>query len=146
MILLLVTAALFQSEPQPQGVSVSFTLIDKGANSGFQAPQEMFVSSLKDWIDTWALRQGSAAPKRRHPAIDFDRDVVLVAATGMKSTGGYSIEITRIVKTKDDIQVFVKRTVPAEGAKPAAVPTSPFVLARMKKPDRPVTFLDDGKK
>jgi len=142
MILLMAMLALVQAD---QGESVSFTTIEKGMTSGFMAPQEMFVSSLKDWIDTWMMREGSAAKKRAHPAMDFDRDVVLVAALGMKPTGGYSIEITRIVKTKTDIQVFVKRTAPAEGSKPGGGPTSPFVLARMKKPTLPVTFRDDEK-
>jgi hypothetical protein len=146
MILLLASLALLQSDPQPKGETVSFTIIDKGPGSGFQVPQELFVSSLKDWVDTWATRQGSATPKRPHPAVEFDKEVVLVATLGSKNTGGYAIEITRIIKTKDDIQVFVKRTAPAEGAKSATMLTSPFVLARMKKPDRPVTFVDEEKK
>jgi len=143
MILLLATLALVQADKEE---SVSFSTIEKGMASGFMAPQEMFVSSVKDWVDTWTTREGSVAPKRTHPAVDFDRDVVLVAALGMKPTGGYSIEITRVIKTKTDIQVFVKRTAPAEGSKPSGGPSSPFVLARMKKPTLPVTFRDEEKK
>ena len=146
MILLLATLALLQTDPPVKGESVSFAVIDKGGISGFQEPQERFITTLDEWIQLWARRQGNLDTKKPHPRVDFDRDVVLVATLGMKSSGGYSIEITRIVKTKDDIQVFVKRTAPPEGAKPAAAQTSPFVLARMKKPDRPVTFLDEEKK
>src|SRR4051794_8109026 len=118
MILLLATLALLQPAPQDPGVSVSFSTVDKGTTSGFMAPQEMFVSSLKEWTDLWTTRLGSTGEKRLHPGIDFDRDVVIVAALGTKNTGGYTIEITRIVKTKTDIQVFVKRTAPPEGSKP----------------------------
>jgi hypothetical protein len=146
MVLLLATLALLQSDPPAKGEPVPFTTIDKGGISGFQEPQEKFISALDEWIQLWARRQANLATKKPHPTIDFDRDVVLVATLGAKSTGGYAIEITRIVKTKDDIQVFVKRTVPPEGAKVITVQTSPFVLARMKKPDRPVTFIDEEKK
>jgi hypothetical protein len=146
MILLLATLALLQSDPQPKGESVSFTTIDKGTLSAFQEPQERLITAMDEWIPLWARRQANLTTKKPHPPIDFDRDVVLVTTLGMKSTGGYTIEITRIVKTKDDIQVFVKRTSPPEGAKPNAAMISPFVLARMKKPDRPVTFVDEEKK
>jgi hypothetical protein len=146
MILLLATLALLQSDPPAKGEPVSFAVIDKGGVSGFQETQERFITAQDEWIQLWARRQANLATKKPHPPIDFDRDVVLVATLGMKNSGGYSIEIARIVKTKDDIQVFVKRTAPPEGAKLAAAQTSPFVLARMKKPDRPVTFLDEEKK
>ncbi len=146
MIFLLATLALCQSDPPAKGESVSFTTIDKGGFSGFQEPQERFITALDEWIQLWARRQANLTTKKPHPPVDFDRDVVLVVTLGMKNTGGYAIEITRIVKTKDDIQVFVKRTAPPEGTKGSAAMTSPFVLARMKKPDRPVTFVDEEKK
>jgi hypothetical protein len=146
MILLLAALALAQSGPQDKDESVSFTTIDKGTISGFTVPLQMFISSQKEWVEIWTTRQGSATPKRGHPAVDFDRDVVIVAALGTKDSGGYSLEITRIVRTKDDIQIFIRRAAPPDGAKAATVSTSPFVLARMKKPDRMVTFRDEEKK
>jgi len=145
MGLLLTTLWLLQTSPLEKGESVSFTTIDKNTTSGFVVPLQMFLSSQKEWAEIWATRQGSATSKRMPPAVDFDRDVVIVAALGMKNSGGYSLEITRIVRTKDAIEIFIRSTAPPDGTK-AAVPTSPFVLARMKKPDRMVTFRDEEKK
>jgi hypothetical protein len=144
--LLLTGFAMLPALPQEKTESIPFKIIDKSANSGFMVPLEMFLATQKDWAETWFTRQGSATQKKLHPDVDFNREVVIVAALGMKNTGGYSIEITRIVRTKDDIQVFVRRTSPPEGGKPPAGATSPFVLARMEKPDRPVTFRDEEKK
>ncbi|HLY74832.1 MAG TPA: protease complex subunit PrcB family protein [Planctomycetota bacterium] len=138
--------ALLLSSPQEKTESIPFRVIDKGTSSGFMVPQQMFVSSQKDWAETWTTRQGSAGTKKSHPEIDFNRDVVIVAALGAKSTGGYTIEITRIVRTKDDIQVFLRRTAPPEGGRVVGGATSPFVMARMEKPDRPVTFRDEEPK
>ncbi|HLY09382.1 MAG TPA: protease complex subunit PrcB family protein [Planctomycetota bacterium] len=146
MILLLATVALLPVNLQEPGESVPFTILDKGASSGFQSPREMFVSSQKDWAETWAMRLGAAPTKKALPVVDFERDVAIVAAVGMQNTGGYAIEITRIVRTKDAIEIFVKRSSPPEGTKPGGGATAPFVLARMKKPDRPVTFRDEEKK
>jgi hypothetical protein len=140
MAALLAALALFQGE------SVSFRTVDKGPASGFQAPQQSFIATQKEWVETWITREGPVTPKRPHPEIDFSREVVIVAALGAKNTGGYAVEITRIVRTKDAIEVYLRRTAPAENAKVPTGATSPFVLARMAKPDRPVTFRDDEKK
>ena len=131
---------------QDKGESVTHSTIEKGTTSGFQSPLQMFVSSEKDWIDLWEKRQGSSAPKSTHPTLDFKRDVVVVAALGTKETGGYSIEISKIVQTKENVVVTVRIGAPTPGAKPIVGPTSPFVLVRMKKPDRPVTFVEEEKK
>jgi hypothetical protein len=143
MILLLALLAL--PEPaQEKGESVSFSTVDKGTSSGFTVPLQMFVSSEKDWADTWEKRLG--ASKRPRPSVDFAKEVVIVAALGMKDSGGYSIEVSKIVRTKDDVQVIVRIGSPPEGAKPGGGPTSPFVLVKIKKPDKPVTFKEEEKK
>ena len=131
---------------QDKGESVPYTTIEKGTTSGFQSPLQMFVTSEKDWSDLWEKRQGSGAPKRNHPAVDFAKDVVVVAALGSKLTGGYSLEISKIVRTKDNVEVTVRIGSPAPGTTPGGGPTSPFVFVRMKKPDKPVTFTEEEKK
>lgn len=142
MIALLAALALVQDK----GESVPFSTLDKGVGSGFTSPLELFVSSQKEWVDLWGKHEVPIAQKKNAPPVDFEKDVVIVAALGMKSTGGFAIEITRIVRSKDDITVYVRRTEPPAGSAPSGKPTSPFVLARMKKPDRPVTFRDEEKK
>lgn len=140
MAVLLAALALLQGE------SVSYGTIDKGPTSGFQAPQQSYIATQKEWVDTWITREGPVTPKRPHPTIDFSREVVIVAALGTKPTGGFAIEITRIVRTKDAIEIYIRTTAPQDGLKPPPGPTSPIVLARMAKPDRPVTFRNDEKK
>lgn len=146
MILLLGPLLLALGVPQDERDSLAFRVIDENSQSGFQTGMEKFISSEKDWVAIWQERQGNVKTKVPHPRIDFDRHVVVVAAMGMKKTTGYSIEITRVVKTKDDIRIFLRKTVPAEDTFPAVRVTSPFVIARMEKPDRPVVFIDEAKK
>jgi hypothetical protein len=130
MNLLLAALALVQNDPPDKGERVSFTIIDRGTTSRFIVPLQMFISSQNEWVDLWTTRQGTASPKKNHPAVDFVRDVVIVAALGMKDTGGYPLEITRIIRPTDDLETSSRRTAPAERAKSASGSTSPFVLAR----------------
>lgn len=136
-------SALLLTLFQDKGEAVSIRTIDKHLTSGFQEPLEKFVATEKDWIELWNQRQEPKAPKRQHPAVDFDKDVVVVAALGPKPGTGYTVEITRIVKTKDEIQIYVRKTAPDPAALKTGQPTSPFVLIRMVKPDRFVRFYDE---
>src|SRR5262245_15716903 len=146
MLLLLVPVLLALGAPQDERESLAFRVINEGQLSGFQSGMEKFVSSEKDWVALWMEREGSVKTRTPHPRIDFDRYAVVVVAMGKKSTDGYSIEITRVVKMKDDIRIFLRKTVPAQEAKALPKATSPFVIARIEKPDRPVIFLDEEKK
>lgn len=145
-MLLLGPLLLALGAPQDAGDAIPFRVIEENNMSGFSTGMEKFISSEKDWVAIWMERQGNLAAKRLHPEIDFDRDVVIVAALGRKNTGGYSVDITRVIRTKDDIRIYLKKTAPPADAKLPAVVTSPFIFARMKKPDRPVVFLDEPRK
>jgi len=146
MIYLLAPVLFALGAPQDNGIPISFRIIDGHAESGFDAGMEKFISSTPDWVAIWMERQRNVKTKVPHPNIDFDRHVIVVVAMGRKNTDGYSVEITRMEKTKDDIRIYLRKTVPADAAKAKAKVTSPFVMARIEKPDRPVIFLDEPKK
>ncbi len=145
MLHLLTALVLLQAPTQEKGETVSFRILDKNTLSGFQEPQERFITTLDEWIQLWARRQANRPTKKPHLPVDFDREAVIVVTLGMKTTGGYAIEIVRIVKTKEEIQIFLRKTAPAEGTKPVVAALSPFVLARMPKPDRAVRFYEEPK-
>lgn len=132
--------------PQDAGDAVPFRVIEENNMSGFNSGMTKLITSTPDWVAVWMERQRNLQTKRLHPEIDFDRDVVIAVAMGQKKTGGYSVDITRVIRTKDDIRIYLKKTAPPDDAKLPAVVTSPFIFARMKKPDRPVVFLDEPKK
>lgn len=92
-------------------------LADKGPVSGFQDPLQKFVSTDKEWIELWMTRQSNLTPKKRHPANDSDKKAVVLAGLGTRNTVGSTIEITKIVRTADDIQIVLRRTSPPEGVK-----------------------------
>ena len=146
MMILLGSLLLSLGTLQDEREFLGLRIIDENAKSGFQAGMEKFISSEKDWVAIWTERQANLKTKLPHPRIDFDKHVIVVVALGRKNTAGYSVEITRVIKTKDDIQIFLKKTAPRDGSHPAAVVTSPFVFARMEKPDLPVVFRDEEKK
>ncbi len=55
----------------------------------------------------WAAERG--------PAVDFSRDIVIVAAAGQRATGGNAIAVERVNRTGDGLAVEVVETNPGPG-------------------------------
>lgn len=132
-LLLGLLAVLAQDKPEP----VPFTVLVKQGAPALRKAEEKVLTTTKEWTDLW---DGSGS---KPPAVDFAKDVVLLAAFGEKSTGGYLIDITRVEKTAAEIRVYVRRTLPRPGAILTQAFTYPVVLARTAKPDRKVVFVDE---
>jgi hypothetical protein len=128
---LLLLAMLCQDQAEP----VSFTILSKGEQGGFRTPDEKVVATKKEWGEAW--------PRTPAPEIDFSKDVAVVVALGTKPSSGYSVEIVRVERTAGEIRVVVRRKAPPKGSNQLTVITTPFVVARMAKPDRKVVFVDE---
>lgn len=72
--------------------------------------------------------------------IDFSRDMVIAVFQGEKSTGGYSIEIDRIIEKENSIEVSVLETSPGPGCMVTQAFTSPYHVVKIKKSDKEVKF------
>jgi hypothetical protein len=74
------------------------------------------------------------------PATDFARFTLIVAATGRKSSGGYSISINDIDETPNNVLVHVVETSPSQTCAGITMSTSPFVGVQIPATNKPVNF------
>lgn len=75
------------------------------------------------------------------PFIDWNQHQVVLLALGTKNTGGYSIEIDSVTKTKDAIQVYYKVTSPKPGDRATMALTAAYALYKIQnKQELPITF------
>jgi hypothetical protein len=59
------------------------------------------------------------------PAVDFNRDVVIVAAAGQRPTGGHEIAVTRVTQTQGGLTVEVVERAPGPNCMTTASLTQP---------------------
>ena len=64
-------------------------------SSGFTDRERLVVRDRATWAVVWDKLIGSHRPKPPMPEVDFNRHMVLVASSGAKNTGGYTISIER---------------------------------------------------
>lgn len=94
--------------------SIEVRQIKKANFSGLMKPARRVVTNQEEWEEIWNKHAASLKPAPPIPAVDFNREVVLVAAFGRKKTGGYNIEITSIRPKGKRLEVIVQERTPAD--------------------------------
>lgn len=121
--------------------------VERGAISGYRYGDPAFTGDRlvftgdASWQAFWAQHTANVFPPPPAPAIDFARESVLVALMGYRPTGGYGIEIERVVRLPSGaIEATVRETSPAQGSIVTQVVTNPIHAVRVPVAGARATF------
>jgi hypothetical protein len=81
-------------------------------------------------------------PRAEPPSVDFARETVVVAAMGMRPTGGYAIVIDGASLHADTVHVLVRSIAPGADCMVTQVITHPADAARIPVAGLPVRFVE----
>ena len=135
---------------QPVGTSIplvrlraepySFTFV-----SGFDKPTRLVVRDVLTWQTVWSQIYLRESPVPPLPAIDFSREMVVVAALGSHSTGGYSILLDSASEAAaDGVAVTVNSSSPGSNCIVTDAFTQPLDVARLPLRHGPVSFVEQS--
>ncbi|HEX8272958.1 MAG TPA: protease complex subunit PrcB family protein [Longimicrobiaceae bacterium] len=111
-------------------------------NSGYTAPARQVVRSEGEWRDVWARLHETMMPQPPLPAVDFSREMVIVAALGQRSSGGYSILVDSVYDAGSALRAVVRRSSPGAGCIVTASLTQPVDVVRVPASGKGVGFVD----
>ena len=109
-------------------------------NSGLAQPLYTSVRDYRSWHAMWDRIVSRHGPKPLSPAIDFSKDMVLIAATGTRPTGGYRIQIVSVRDTGREIIATAVRTSPGRSCGTTAALTAPADVVRVPTSANPVRW------
>jgi hypothetical protein len=127
-------------EPAMETGNLSFRQLAQGDHSNYAEPRQITITSQSELEQVVEKINQNQMPGMEIPMVDFSDETVVFATSGQLSTGGYTIEVEKIVETPNSVQVFIGGTSPAEGDYVTTVLTSPYILAAFKKKEKPVAF------
>jgi hypothetical protein len=110
-------------------------------SSGLEGRVERVVRDSASWARIWVEIVGSHRPVAPLPAVDFSREMLVVASMGTQRTGGYAIWIEDLSVVNDTIRVAVREQRPGSRCGTTAALTQPVTLARVERSDLPVAFV-----
>lgn len=118
----------------------NFETIDKGSYSGHQTRKDYFIRNDVSWKGLWEITFGIYTPKHESPEINFSKDMVIAVYMGMQTTGGYGIEIKKILENKKSIDVLVEEHSPKPGFMYTQALTRPYHIVKTDMSKKKVKF------
>jgi len=110
--------------------------------SGLIEPQRLVVRDPAAWAETWAVIWARHSPLPELPQVDFAHEMLVVAALGARSTGGYGIVVDSAVATADHVDVWIRTISPGSGCVVTLAVSQPVDIARLPRSDGVVRFHD----
>lgn len=111
-------------------------------NSGMAKRARLVIRDGAAWADVWSRIASPFRPAPPVPAVDFDRNVVIVASMGAKGSSGYAITVDEVQIAGGEARVSVTEESPASGCITLAEITDPVaVVAGPRFPGQP-TFVE----
>lgn len=108
--------------------------------SGLVDSASFTVRDSEQWIRAWTAIHRPFIPPPPAPAVDFAREMVVVAALGNRPTEGYDIVVENAAEDSTGIEVGLRVSSPAPGCPVSAAMTQPVDLARIPASRRAVRF------
>ena len=110
------------------------------AYSGIVDSLRVVVDDAARWAMYWRRLHAGAMPVPPVPPVDFARDMVILAALGTRSSGGFTIRIDSAYDDGASVEIVVSRTSPGRGCVLTAALTQPVDIVRIPARKVPVRF------
>ncbi len=127
----------------PEDEEIFFENVKQGVWSGVSERIEQKITDLETWEDLWAEMESGCSHVDPAPIINFSTNVLFVVFQGVRNTGGYVTNITRIVLTATEYVVFIDELHPGSGCIVTMAFTQPYhiVVVTSSSQNLPVQFV-----
>jgi len=133
-------AGLEQKAAQAGDTEVSIQNRWSGSYCGVRTAGERVIRDADAWKSLWGQVGRIRKPAPAPPEVDFSKQVALAVFMGQRNSGGYSIRITSVRDTDQEVVVQVKRTSPPPGAMVTMALTQPYDIVTIARSGKPIKF------
>jgi len=150
LVTLLLLAAFTASctEKRPIGVVVlpveRLTPTYHDQYTGLASPARLVIEDPQAFEEVWNRAFGGYGPSPPLPAVDFAHEVVVVAALGEQSSGGYSIRVAGAVVTSSAVLISVESTAPGARCVVSGALTQPLDIVKIARSGRGFRFQESS--
>ncbi len=117
------------------------TLTSMNAADGvFDKESQQVIRDTAAWADLWSRMTANVSPAPQRPAVDFTKDMVIVAAMGSRGRGGFKISFGGGTEKDGVVTVNLTESSPGPNCMTAMVMTSPVVIGLLPRSAAEVKF------
>src|SRR3989338_11432264 len=118
---------------------IDFSVIKEGSYNNIDYKQEIVIKNSEKLDSLWYEMFND----KNIPNIDFDENMVIAVFMGEKNTGGYSIQVKKIIKQDNKINVYFREFAPGKNCFVTQALTQPYQLVKLKDYNLPIKFIYD---
>jgi PrcB C-terminal len=107
------------AKPAP-GTDVQMRRIGRWVSSGIAGSRRLVILDPATWAQFWSELGAGVRPQ-----VDFGNDLVVAVASGERTSGGHDIEVRRVTRVGNELQIEVLETYPSEGCVTTQAKTQP---------------------
>jgi len=115
--------------------------IDTGLLSGYAEPMNLVINNQDVWATVWTRLAACPYGCPPAPSIDFKTRTVIAVFLGMRGTGGYIIQVSRIESGNNAVVVHAVVTSPDRNCFEPQIITEPYDLVDIPKASGTTTFV-----
>jgi hypothetical protein len=112
-------------------------------HGGWCAPARQVVRTAEEWEASWAELTAGYEPVPAAPAVDFGEEMLLVAAMGERTSGGYTIEVEAAALDGGTLRARLVETSPGPTCATTQAITCPAAAVRVPRHVGAVAFETD---
>ena len=135
-------ACLFNCVAADGAQTLPIRSLKKGAFSGIREAKQEVVKSADAWEKLWKQHASAAGESDKIPAVDFSKEMVVLATMGTKRTGGYTIEIVGVEAKDKTLRISIKKSSPPPDAMTIQALTAPFHFVAVPKSSLKPEFVE----
>lgn len=119
--------------------------IASGTQSAIEEETRTVIQNQEQWRAWWKEHTknqfDTAQPDgQQPPKVDFEKETVLIATLGMRSTGGHQIRFSDLRRDDESMTVVLTSTSPGPDDMLTMALTHPFAVIAIPKHEGPVEF------
>ena len=131
------------SEHVESGISVTVQRIFTEQYSGIEQPLRVVIRTSDHWQSVWNEITRDRVTPAAPPVMNFSQSMVILAAMGMRATGGHELSIKGVFRKEGCLSVVVQQIVLGDGCMTTQVLTSPVDAVQVPRSDEPVVFVEE---
>lgn len=108
------------------------TLVES-AYSGFREATRLVVRDLATWERVWPVLNGRVEPMPPVIAPDFGEEIAVVAALGVRRSGGFAVHVDSVARHELGAVIYVTTITPGPTCITTGVMTSPVHAVRVPR-------------
>jgi hypothetical protein len=128
------------TKTQESNKTIPFKVVDKNSNGGFQELTQEIYTNQTAFEKAWKLAWSNFSDPTPAPIVDFNKEMVVLVALGMRKNGGYQLKINSVREETNEIMVDYTETTPNPKCTYSQSIVFPYEFISFAKTNKKVSF------